>query len=135
MGLHAHALLDEMPERKSTKLAAMMEGKRDATSMPCTTRPRWNPLSSRATASSRCTGLRSPLIAAYAATSSPVNSRRSRSAWPMLSTAGDEDAADVVVAVVRTRGKIARLRRRIVALPIGREFCVIANQRMNEPGS
>ena len=96
-----------------------MEGKRDATSMPCTTRPRWNPPNSRAMASSRCTGLRSPLTAAYAATSSSVNPRRSRSAWPTLSTAGGEDAVDVVVAVVRTRGKIARLRRRIVAAPMG----------------
>jgi len=76
--------------------------------------------------------LRSPLTAAYAATSASVKRRRrSLSAWPTLSNAGGEDAADVVVAVVRTRGKIARRPRSMAPTQIE----IAVESAMNERDS
>ncbi len=106
-GRHESERERERREGRRTKWAAMRAGKSEATSMPCTTRPRPNPPTWRAKASSRCTGLRSPLIAAYASTSPSVKRRRSRSVSPTLRTREDGAAAVVAVALQRARGMMA----------------------------
>ncbi|RWW22748.1 hypothetical protein BHE74_00036515 [Ensete ventricosum] len=62
-----------------------MEGKSEATSMPWTTRPPSKPATVRANASSRWTGLRSPLTSEYRTTSDSENRLDSRSTWPTRS--------------------------------------------------
>ena len=78
--------------------------------------------------------MRSPLTAAYAATSASVKRRRSRSAWPTVSNVGGEDATDVVVVVVRTRAKIARRPRRMAPAQIGIAVESEMNEQMTEVG-
>lgn len=77
-------LLKERPEGR-TKWEAMTEGKSEATSMPWTTRPPSKPATVRANASSKWTGLQSPLTSEYRTTSDSENRLDSRSTAPTRS--------------------------------------------------